>query len=130
MPDSDTVDRLVKRNTIIVITGLIYAIPTIAVLAMELRKPDCNYFTIIMTIGLVSIPQGWTQVKELAGVRFAVGIHGIEDIFIYILLLVFKVVLILALSALLSPLIFVVNLIELLGNCGKISRAKRSGYDQ
>lgn len=129
MSASDTVERLVKRNVIIVITGLIYAIPTIMVLTTELKKPNCNYFSVVMTIGLVSIPQGWLQVKELLGVKISIGINKIEDIAIYLILLVFKVVLILALSALLSPLIFVTNLIEFIGNCANISRAKRGGDD-
>ena len=124
MPNPGPVEDLVKRNVIIAITGLVYVVPTVAILSSELGKPNCSYFSIVMTIGLVSIPQGWLPVKEMAGVKMSVGINKIEDLGVNLLLFVIKIIMILALSAVFSPFIFIKNLIEFISNCVEIHKIK------
>ena len=125
MSAPSTVEELVKRNVIIAITGLVYAVPTFAILVSELGKPDRSYFSMIMTIGLASVPQGWPVVKEMSGVNLSVGINKLEDIGVNILLFFIKIFLIIAFSALISPFIFIKNLIEFITNCGEIGKAKK-----
>lgn len=122
--------ELVKRNAIIAITGLVYAVPTVAILVTELGKPDCSYFSIVMTIGLVSIPQGWLPVKEMAGVKMSVGFNKIEDLAANLLLFFIKIFIILALSALISPFIFIKNLIEFITNCVEIHKMKNQCHEE
>lgn len=124
MPGCDTVEKLVKRNATIAVTGLVYAAPTVAILISQLGKPDCSYFSIVMTIGLVSIPQGWEPVKEMAWVKMSIGINKIEDIAANLFLFLIKFVIVLALSALISPFIFIKNLVEFITNCVEIRKIR------
>jgi len=124
MSEMPIVEELAKRNTIIAVTGLIYVVPTIAISCSELGKPNCSYFSIVMTIGLVSIPQGWVPVKEMAGVKMSVGFNKIEDLGVNLLLFFAKFFIILALSALISPFIFIKNVIEFITNCAEIRKIK------
>ena len=122
--------ELVKRNAIIAITGLIYAVPTVAILVTELGKPDCSYFSIVMTIGLVSIPQDWKPVRDIAEVKMSVGFNKIEDLATNILLFLGKVFVVFTLSALISPFIFIKNIIKFVLNGIKIYEIKNNAEEE